>query len=116
MTMYENPEHLKKQISLGEDTSLEINDPRYSGGAMSSPHSNSMTDELAAMAHTASGVFVLGVDDKTRTTGLSRINSPKRGCGISTTPNYGPPSSRPPSARPHKFTYYKRHGRTDYEL
>jgi predicted HTH transcriptional regulator len=64
--MYENPDQLLKQISLGEDSTLEIKDLRYKGNAVSSPHSASMADELAAMANTASGVFVLGVDDKSR--------------------------------------------------
>ncbi|MDR1565976.1 MAG: putative DNA binding domain-containing protein [Treponema sp.] len=64
--MYENPDQLKKQIALGEDSSLEIKDLRYKGNAVSSPHSASMADELAAMANTTSGLFVLGVDDKTR--------------------------------------------------
>ena len=34
---------------------------------MNEPHRNSMADELAAMANTGNGVFVLGVDDKSRT-------------------------------------------------
>jgi predicted HTH transcriptional regulator len=71
--MYENPDQLKKQIALGEDSTLEIKDPRYDGNTISSPHPHSMADELAAMANTASGLFVLGVDDKTRRiTGVPR--------------------------------------------
>ncbi|MDR1901317.1 MAG: putative DNA binding domain-containing protein [Treponema sp.] len=62
---------LLKQLSLGEDSRMETKDLRYDGRFVSSPGRNSMADELAAMANTNSGVFVLGVDDKThKITGL----------------------------------------------
>ena len=64
--MFDTVEELLKQIRLGEDTSLELKDLRYKGSQVNDPHRNSMADELAAMANTANGVFVLGVDDKTR--------------------------------------------------
>ena len=57
---------LMKQIRLGEDSTLELMDLRYKGNQISDPHRNSMADEFAAMANTANGIFVLGVDDKTR--------------------------------------------------
>ena len=59
-------EELLKQIRLGEDSSLEFKDLRYQGSQIMEPHRSSMADELAAMANTATGVFVLGIDDKTR--------------------------------------------------
>lgn len=65
--MFETTDELLKQIRLGEDSSLELKDLRYKGNQVKDPHRNSMADELAAMANTANGVFVLGVDDKTRT-------------------------------------------------
>ena len=64
--MFDTIEALLKQISLGEDSSLELKDLRYKGSQIFEPHKNSMADELAAMANAANGVFVLGVDDKTR--------------------------------------------------
>lgn len=65
--MFETTDELLKQIRLGEDSSLELKDLRYKGNQVNDPHRNSMADELAAMANTANGVFVLGVDDKSRT-------------------------------------------------
>jgi hypothetical protein len=65
--MLDTLEELLRQISLGEDTSLELKDLRFKGAQVNEPHRNSMADELAAMANTSTGVFVLGVDDRTRT-------------------------------------------------
>lgn len=65
--MFETTDELLKQIRLGEDSSLELKSLRYKGNQVNDPHRNSMADELAAMANTATGVFVLGVDDKSRT-------------------------------------------------
>ncbi len=65
--MFETTDELLKQIRLGEDSSLELKNLEYKGAQVSGPHRNSMADELAAMANTANGVFVLGVDDKSKT-------------------------------------------------
>ena len=65
--MFETIDELLKQIRLGEDSSLELKDLRYIGDQVNAPNSNSIADELAAMANTANGVFVFGVDDKFRT-------------------------------------------------
>jgi predicted HTH transcriptional regulator len=65
--MFDTTSDLLKQIRLGEDSSLELKDLRYKGGKVNEPHRDSMADELAAMANTTNGVFVLGVDDNTRT-------------------------------------------------
>ena len=64
--MFETVEKLLKQIVMGEDSSLELKELRYKGNQVAEPNRNSMADELAAMANTADGVFVLGVDDKSR--------------------------------------------------
>lgn len=64
--MYENISDLLKQIALGEDSVLELKGVEFSGSKVIGPHKDGMADELAAMANTASGIIVMGVDDKTR--------------------------------------------------
>ena len=64
--MFDTIDELLKQIRLGEDSSLGLKSLEYKGIQISGPHQTSMADELAAMANTANGVFVLGVDDKSR--------------------------------------------------
>lgn len=55
-----------KQISLGEDSVLELKTVEFSGNKITGPHRNSMADELAAMANTHDGVVLLGVDDASK--------------------------------------------------
>jgi len=55
---------LLKQISLGEDSVLELKDIEYANNAVTGPHGNSMADEMAAMANSHGGVIILGVNDK----------------------------------------------------
>jgi len=64
--MYENISDLLKQIALGEDSVLELKMVEFSGNKITGPHKDGMADELAALANTASGIIVLGVDDKTK--------------------------------------------------
>ena len=64
--MYEDIPRLLKQIALGEDSVLELKAVEFSASKVVGPHKDGMADELAAMANTASGIIVLGVDDKTR--------------------------------------------------
>lgn len=64
--MYEDISDLLKQIALGEDSVLERKAVEFSGNKVIGPHKDGMADELAAMANTASGIIVLGVDDKTK--------------------------------------------------
>lgn len=64
--MYENISDLLKQIALGEDSVLELKAVEFSGNKVIGPHKDGMADELAAMANTASGMIVMGVDDKTK--------------------------------------------------
>lgn len=65
--MFDTTDDLLKQIRLGEDSALGLKDLKYKGALVNEPHRNSMADELAAMANTGNGVFVLGVDDSSRT-------------------------------------------------
>lgn len=64
--MFDTDSELLKQILLGEDSSLALKDVRFNGNSVSSPNNRIMADELAAMANSCSGVFVLGVDDKSK--------------------------------------------------
>ena len=64
--MDENISNLMKHIALGEDSILELKTVSFRGDKVVAPHRDGMADELAAMANTASGMVVLGVDDKTR--------------------------------------------------
>ena len=64
--MFENTAAIIKQISLGEDSVLELKTVEFSGDKITGPHRNSMADELAAMANTHTGVVLLGVDDKSK--------------------------------------------------
>ncbi len=64
--MYENLSDLLRQIALGEDSVLELKSVEFSGKKVVGPHKDGMADELAAMANTATGIIVLGVDDKSR--------------------------------------------------
>ena len=59
-------EAILRQIALGEDSLLELKTIEFSGNRITGPHRDSMADELAAMANTAAGTVLLGVDDKTR--------------------------------------------------
>ena len=61
-----NTEILLKQISLGEDSVLELKNIEYAKNAVSGPHRDSMADEMAAMANSQGGIIVLGVNDKIR--------------------------------------------------
>ena len=64
--MFKNTADIIKQISLGEDSVLELKTVDFSGDKITGPHRNSMADELAAMANTHTGVVLLGVDDKSK--------------------------------------------------
>jgi len=64
--MFESVAEIIRQIALGEDSVLELKMLEFSGAKVSAPHRNGVADELAAMANTHSGLFVLGVDDKSK--------------------------------------------------
>jgi predicted HTH transcriptional regulator len=63
--MYDSIIELKKQLLLGEDSTFETKDVICKGNTVSSPHRDSIADELAAMANTNGGAVVLGIHDKT---------------------------------------------------
>ena len=62
--MTENLDELLKQISLGEDSVIELKNIKYGNSTVSGPHRNSMADEMVAMANSHGGIIILGVDDK----------------------------------------------------
>ena len=64
--MFDSPEELLRKIRLGEDTSLECKAVGFKGDRVSEPRRDDLADEIAAIANTAEGVLVLGVDDKTK--------------------------------------------------
>lgn len=57
---------LARKIRLGEDSLLELKAIRLRGARVTGPSREKLADVLAAMANTAGGVCVLGVDDATR--------------------------------------------------
>lgn len=64
--MFETNEELLMQLALGEDSTFELKELRFKNNRIADPHRQSMSDELAAMANSNSGVFLLGVDDNTK--------------------------------------------------
>jgi len=64
--MFDSPEELLRKIRLGEDTSLEYKAVGFKGDRVSEPRRDDLADRIAAIANTAEGVIVLGVDDKTK--------------------------------------------------
>jgi len=64
--VYDSPDELLRKIRLGEDSSLELKALSLRGGRVREPGRDDLADEIAAMANTADGVLVLGVDDTTR--------------------------------------------------
>jgi predicted HTH transcriptional regulator len=55
---------LLKQITLGEDSLLELKNIEFTENTVSGPHRNTMADEMAAMANSHGGIIILGVNDK----------------------------------------------------
>ena len=64
--MMEESVDLLKRISLGEDSVLELKTVEFSGDRITGPHRNGMANQLAAIANTHTGSFLLGVDDKSK--------------------------------------------------
>jgi predicted HTH transcriptional regulator len=64
--MFDTREELLDKIRLGEDNALELKAVVLAGDKVRGPARSDLADELAAMANTADGVCVLGVDDRTR--------------------------------------------------
>ena len=64
--MFDNKAELLEKIRLGESSFLEFKEVRFEGAKIRGPHRDSLADELAAFANGRGGVFVLGVEDRTR--------------------------------------------------
>ena len=64
--MFDSTKELLDKIRLGESTFLEFKEVRFAGNRVSGPHRDSLADELAAFANSRGGVFVFGVEDRTR--------------------------------------------------
>ncbi|NOY25163.1 MAG: transcriptional regulator [Oligoflexia bacterium] len=64
--MFDSPDQLLDKIRLGEDNTLELKAVTIEGNRVTGPRPAELADELAAIANTADGVCLLGVDDKTR--------------------------------------------------
>lgn len=64
--MFDTPEALLEKVRLGEDQWIELKTMVFAGEKVKGPDRRDVADELAAFANASGGVFVLGVDDKTR--------------------------------------------------
>lgn len=64
--MFNSKKELLDKIRLGESTFLEYKEARFAGSRVSSPRQDSLANSLAAFANSRGGVFVFGVEDKTR--------------------------------------------------
>jgi len=64
--MMDDPVVLLDRIRLGEDSSLELKEVRFSGNRLSAPHRDAIADELVAFANARGGVCVLGIEDGSR--------------------------------------------------
>ncbi|MGF1615437.1 MAG: ATP-binding protein [Gammaproteobacteria bacterium] len=64
--MFDDSNELLDKIGLGEDSSLELKEVRFSGNRLTAPHRDGLADELVAFANARGGVCVLGVEDGSR--------------------------------------------------
>src|SRR5262245_19444612 len=64
--MSDTPENLLRKIRLGEDTALKLKSVAFKGDRLSEQRRDDLADEIAAIANTADGTIVFGVDDKSR--------------------------------------------------
>ena len=67
-----NPEDIKRQLDLGEDSYWEFKQIEFSGNRPKSPSRNDWADEIAALANTDGGVLLCGVTDAGEIQGMSR--------------------------------------------
>ncbi len=64
--MFDSREDLLEAIRLGESSSLELKEARFSGRRVVGPSRDDLADEIAAFANSRGGVLVLGVEDRSR--------------------------------------------------
>ncbi len=79
--MFDSQKELLDKIRLGEDTFLEYKEARFSGTHVTEPRRESLANEIAAFANSRGGVFVLGVEDRTREVvgiALDRLDTAER--------------------------------------
>ena len=77
--MFDSPRELLEKIRLGEDAFLEYKEARFSGTRVTAPRRESLANEIAAFANSHGGVFVLGVEDRTREDRRDSPRSARRG-------------------------------------
>ena len=71
--MFDSNEELLQQISLGEDSAIAFKNIIFSDNKIIEPDINTIADEFASMANANSGVYIFGVDDKSKTiTGIPK--------------------------------------------
>lgn len=58
-----NATQILKKIKTGENSGVEFKEARIHKGKVSTPHRESLSDELAAFANQAGGIIVFGVQD-----------------------------------------------------
>ena len=64
--MFDSTKELLDRIRLGESTYLELGEVRFAGDGVAVPDTDTLADELAAIANSRGGVLVLGVEELTR--------------------------------------------------
>ncbi len=64
--MFDSKRELLDRIRRGESTYLGLKEVRFAGDGVSGPETDTLADELAAIANSRGGVFVFGVEDRTR--------------------------------------------------
>ena len=64
--MFDSTKELLDRIRLGKSTYLGLEEVRFAGDGVSGPETDTVADELAAIANSRGGVFVFGVEDDTR--------------------------------------------------
>jgi predicted HTH transcriptional regulator len=64
--MLDTPQELLRKIRLGEDTSLELKTVLFKRGRVVAPKRDDLAAEITALANSAGGLLVLGVEDKTK--------------------------------------------------
>jgi predicted HTH transcriptional regulator len=64
--MFATRSELLEKIRLGEDSFLELKEVKFAGGKVRGPTQGGLADELAALANSAGGALLLGVEDTSR--------------------------------------------------
>ena len=64
--MFNSKKELLEEMRRGESTFLELEEVRFSGSRVSGPGADTLVDGVAAFANSRGGVFVFGVEDRTR--------------------------------------------------